>query len=106
MARCLGLSERTVVRRVAPLYADGTLRATAVRTPARFPHLIPMALRIRCRPNKICPVAQAPALRTDTVRVDILGGGDEISTIFFLHGPEVRNNLLPATVKRTGLIRR
>jgi hypothetical protein len=102
VARCPGLSERTVVRRVAPLYTDGALRATAVR----FPHLIPMALRIRCRPDKICPVAQAPALRTDTVRVDILGGGDEISTIFYLRGPEVRKNLLPATVKRTGLIRR
>ncbi|MFL4496958.1 Lrp/AsnC family transcriptional regulator [Streptomyces sp. VTCC 41912] len=101
VARCLGLSERTVVRRVALLYADGTLRATAVRNPARFPHLIPVALRIRCRPNKIRQVAQALARRTDTVWVDILGGGDEISTIFFLEGPEARNNLLlrdlPAT---------
>lgn len=101
VARCLGLSERTVVRRVALLYADGTLRATAVRNPARFPHLIPVALRIRCRPNKIRQVAQALARRTDTVWVDILGGGDEISTIFFLEGPEARNHLLlrdlPAT---------
>lgn len=101
VARCLGLSERTVVRRVALLYADGTLRATAVPNPARFPHLIPVALRIRCRPNKIRQVAQALARRTDTVWVDILGGGDEISTIFFLEGPEARNNLLlrdlPAT---------
>ncbi|MFF8732221.1 Lrp/AsnC family transcriptional regulator [Streptomyces sp. NPDC015171] len=101
VARCLGLSERTVVRRVALLYADGTLRATAVRNPARFPHLIPIALRIRCRPNKIRQVAQALARRTDTIWVDILGGGDEISTIFFLEGTEARNNLLlrdlPAT---------
>ncbi|MER8084798.1 Lrp/AsnC family transcriptional regulator [Streptomyces sp. NPDC058316] len=101
VARCLGLSERTVVRRVALLYADGTLRATVVRNPARSPHLIPIALRIRCRPNKIRQVAQALARRTDTVWVDILGGGDEISTIFFLEGAEARNNLLlrdlPAT---------
>jgi DNA-binding Lrp family transcriptional regulator len=101
VARCLGLSERTVVRRVALLYADGTLRATVVRNPARFPHMIPIALRIRCRPNKIRQVAQALARRTDTVWVDILGGGDEISTIFFLEGTETRNNLLlrdlPAT---------
>ncbi|MER5753398.1 Lrp/AsnC family transcriptional regulator [Streptomyces sp. NPDC002088] len=101
VARCLGLSERTVVRRVALLYADGTLRATVVRNPARFPHLVPVALRIRCRPNKIRQVAQALARRTDTVWVDILGGGDEISTVFFLEGPEARNNLLlrdlPAT---------
>ncbi|MFD3309488.1 Lrp/AsnC family transcriptional regulator [Streptomyces sp. NPDC058694] len=101
VARCLGLSERTVVRRVALLYADGTLRATVVRNPARFPPLVPVALRIRCRPNKIRQVAQALARRTDTVWVDILGGGDEISTIFFLEGSEARNNLLlrdlPAT---------
>lgn len=94
VARCLGLSERTVVRRVALLYADGTLRATVVRNPASFPHLVPVALRIRCRPNKIRQVAQALARRTDTVWVDILGGGDEISTVFFLEGPEARNNLL------------
>ncbi|MFJ9870105.1 Lrp/AsnC family transcriptional regulator [Streptomyces sp. NPDC101165] len=101
VARCLGLSERTVVRHVAPLYADGTLRATVVRNPACFPHVIPIALRIRCRPNKILQVAHALARRSDTVWVDILGGGDEISTIFFLAGPEARNTLLlrdlPAT---------
>ncbi|MFI6661223.1 Lrp/AsnC family transcriptional regulator [Streptomyces sp. NPDC050523] len=101
VARCLGLSERTVVRRVALLYADGTLRATVVRNPARFPHLVPVALRIRCRPNKIRQVARALARRTDTVWVDVLGGGDEISAVFFLEGPEARTNLLlrdlPAT---------
>ncbi|OXY89710.1 Lrp/AsnC family transcriptional regulator [Streptomyces diastatochromogenes] len=101
LAHGLGLSERTVVRRVTPLYADGTLRATAVRNPACFPHLIPLALRIRCRPNKIHQVARALARRTDTVWVDILGGGDEISTIFFLDDPDARNTLLlrdlPAT---------
>ncbi|WP_042418338.1 Lrp/AsnC family transcriptional regulator [Streptacidiphilus anmyonensis] len=101
VARCLGLSERTVVRRVALLYADGTLRATAVRNPARFAHLVPVVLRIRCRPNRIRQVAQALARRDDTVWVDILGGGDEISAVFFLEGPEARNSLLlrdlPAT---------
>lgn len=101
VARSLDLSERTVVRRATPLYADGVLHATAVRNPASFPHLIPMALRIRCRPNKIRQVASALARRGDTVWVDVLGGGDEISTIFFLDGPDARNTLLlrdlPAT---------
>ncbi|MHB9856172.1 Lrp/AsnC family transcriptional regulator [Streptomyces krungchingensis] len=101
LGRSLNLSERTVVRRVTPLYADGTLRATAVPNPACFPHLVPVALRIRCRPDKIRQVAQALARRTDTVWVDILGGGDEISAVFFLDGPEARNTLLlrdlPAT---------
>ncbi|MFH8224475.1 Lrp/AsnC family transcriptional regulator [Streptomyces sp. NPDC018057] len=101
VATCLGLSERTVVRRAGPLYADGTLRATAERNPIRFPDLVPMALRIRCRPDRIRAVASTLARRADTLWVDILGGGDEISTIVSLDGPEARNRLLlrdlPAT---------
>ena len=101
LAHCLDLSERTVVRRVGPLYADGTLRATVVRNPVRFPSLIPLALRVRCRPNRVRAVATTLARRPDTVWVDVLGGGDEISTILFLDGPEARNGLLlrdlPAT---------
>ncbi|MEV0275264.1 AsnC family transcriptional regulator [Streptomyces sp. NPDC050610] len=98
---CLGVSERTVVRRAAPLFHDGTLRATAVRSPARFAGLVPMALRIRCRPQRIRAVAATLARRHDTVWVDIMGGGDEICTIAFLEGPDARNALLlrdlPAT---------
>nr|WP_208615948.1 AsnC family transcriptional regulator [Streptomyces cellostaticus] len=101
VGRVLGLSERTVVRRAAPLYADGTLRATVVRNPVYFPDLVPIALRIRCRPNKIREVAGALARRDDTIWVDILGGGDEISAVFFLDGPDACNTLLlrdlPAT---------
>jgi DNA-binding Lrp family transcriptional regulator len=101
VARRLDMSERTVTRRAAPLYADGTVRATVVRNPALTPGVIPMALRIRCRPNKIRQVANALAHRPDTTWVDVLGGGDEISAVFFLDGPDERNTLLlrdmPAT---------
>ncbi|MFF7637540.1 AsnC family transcriptional regulator [Kitasatospora sp. NPDC008050] len=101
LAHCLELSERTVVRRAGPLYADGTLRATVVCSPVRFPALVPLALRVRCRPNRVRAVAATLARRPDTVWVDVLGGGDEISTILFLDGPEARNTLLlrdlPAT---------
>jgi DNA-binding Lrp family transcriptional regulator len=101
VGRVLGISERTVVRRAAPLFHDGTLRATAVRNPACFPDLIPLALRIRCRPNRISAIAATLARRPDTIWVDVLGGGDEICTILFLDGPEARNTLLlrdlPAT---------
>ncbi|WP_217562539.1 Lrp/AsnC family transcriptional regulator [Streptomyces sp. GbtcB6] len=101
VAHCLELSERTVIRRVIPLYADGTLRTTLVRNPALIPGVIPIALRIHCRPSKIRHVADALAHRTDTNFVDILGGGDEITAVFFLDGPEARNTLLlrdlPAT---------
>lgn len=101
IGRCLGLSERTVVRRAAPLYADGTLRGTVVRNPAYLPGAVPMALRIRCRPTRIRHVAAVLARRPDTVWVDILGGGDEISAVFFLDDADARNALLlrdlPAT---------
>ncbi|MFD4558935.1 Lrp/AsnC family transcriptional regulator [Streptomyces sp. NPDC058469] len=101
VGRVLGISERTVVRRAAPLFHDKTLRATAVRNPVWFPDLIPLALRIRCRPNQISAIAATLARRPDTIWVDILGGGDEICTILFLDGPDARNSLLlrdlPAT---------
>jgi len=101
VAGVLGLSERTIVRRAAPLLHDGTLRPTAIRNPDRFPRLIPMALRIRCRPTRIRAIAAGLARRPDTVWVDILGGGDEISSVLFLDGPKARTSLLlrdlPAT---------
>ncbi|MFE0103635.1 AsnC family transcriptional regulator [Streptomyces sp. NPDC059009] len=101
VGRVLEISERTVVRRAGPLFHDGTLRATAVRNPACFPDLIPLALRIRCRPNRIRAIAATLARRPDTIWVDVLGGGDEICTVLFLDGPDARNTLLlrdlPAT---------
>ncbi|GAB3155270.1 Lrp/AsnC family transcriptional regulator [Amycolatopsis stemonae] len=105
IGRCLGLSERTVVRRAAPLYADGTLRGTVVRNPACFPGTVPMALRIRCRPTRIRQVAAVLARRADTVWVDILGGGDEVSAIFFLDGAEARNALLLRDLPATEAVR-
>ncbi len=101
VAQVLELSERTVVRRATPLLQDGTLRPTAVRNPARFPRIVPMALRIRCRPNHIRAIAAGLATRPDTIWVDILGGGNEISSVLFLDGAQARNSLLlrdlPAT---------
>jgi DNA-binding Lrp family transcriptional regulator len=96
------LSERTIVRRGTPLLQNGTLRPTAVRNPAYFPQIVPMALRIRSRPSRVLAIAAGLARRSDTVWVDILGGGNEISSVLFLDGHEARNSLLlrdlPATV--------
>lgn len=101
IASVLDVSERTIVRRATPLLHDGTLRPTAIRNPDRFPRLIPMALRIRCRPTRIRAIAAGLARRPDTMWVDILGGGDEISSVLFLDGPQARTSLLlrdlPAT---------
>lgn len=105
VAYSLELSERTVLRRAAPLYADGTLRATAVLNPAYVPDVIPLALRIRCRPTKIQQVARALSRRSDTTWVDVLGSGDEISAVFFLDGPEARNSLLLRDLPATDAVR-
>jgi DNA-binding Lrp family transcriptional regulator len=105
VAACLELSERTVTRRAAPLYADGTLRATAVLNPAHLPDVIPLALRIDCRPTKIQQVARALSRRPDTTWVDVLGSGDEISAIFFLEGAEARNHLLLRDLPATDAVR-
>ncbi len=93
LSTALDIPERTLVRRVGPLYADGTLRATAVPNPACFPDLIPLVLRVRCRPNRVTEVADVMARRPDTVWVDILGG-DEVCTVHFLDGPQARTDLL------------
>ena len=94
VGQVLDLSERTIVRRAAPLLQDGTLRPTAVRNPARFPRIVPMALRIRCRPSRIAAIAAGLARRPDTIRVDLLGGGNEISGVLFLDGAQARDSLL------------
>ncbi|WP_086708431.1 Lrp/AsnC family transcriptional regulator [Streptomyces antimycoticus] len=105
VAEVLGISERTVVRRAAPLFHDRTLRATAVRNPALFPCLLPMVLRIRCRPNRIATIAAGLARRPDTIWVDILGGGDEICVVLFLNGPDARRKLLLRDLPATAAVR-
>ncbi|MFG2915638.1 Lrp/AsnC family transcriptional regulator [Kitasatospora sp. NPDC048298] len=105
VADALGLSERTVVRRATPLLHDGTLRPTAVRNPARFPRLIPMALRIRCRPGRTWAIAAGLARRPDTVWVDVLGGGDEICSVLFLDGAQARTALLLRDLPATADVR-
>jgi DNA-binding Lrp family transcriptional regulator len=94
VAHVLGLSERTIVRRATPLLRDGTLRPTAVRNPARFPRIAALVLRIRCRPGRIKAIAAGLARRPDTIWVDILAGGNEISSVLFLDGAAARNSLL------------
>jgi DNA-binding Lrp family transcriptional regulator len=49
-------------------------------------------------------VAAALARRTDTIWVDILGGGDEISAVFHLDGPDARNALLLGDLPATGAV--
>lgn len=94
VAHQLGISERTVARRAAPLYADGTMRATALQNPSRFPDLNPMTLRVRCHPGRLLAFAETLARRTDTISVDVIGGGREVVATLFVDGPQTRRELL------------
>jgi len=97
----LELSERTVVRRAGPLFADGTLRPTAVRNPYAHPDLVPLALRLQCHPSKARDLALVLARRSDTNWVEIVGGGHELCSMHFLADTDERDRLLleqlPAT---------
>ena len=101
IAATLDLSERTVIRRAGPLLADGTVRVTATPNPICFPDLIPIALRIRCRPQNIRTVAAGLARRPGTMWLDILSSGNELLAVLFLEDAAARNKLLlrdlPAT---------
>ncbi|MCM6778920.1 Lrp/AsnC family transcriptional regulator [Nocardia sp. CDC159] len=104
LAQRLALSERTVVRRAVPLYERGLLRATAVRNPGCFPELVAITLRLRCVRERIHAVADSLSHRPDTVAVDIVGGGSEITALMFLDGPQARDTLLMRDLPATAAV--
>lgn len=105
IARALGVSERTVARRAGPLLGSGLLRVTAVRNAFRTPGWIPLQLRVRCRPGRVRTVADALARRPDTLAVEILGSGDEITAMVFAESGARRDALLLRDLPATPAIR-
>ena len=97
----LHLSERTIVRRAGPLFADGTLRATAVRNPYAYPDQVPLVLRLQCHPARARDLAVVLARWRETNWVEIVGGGHELCSVHFLADANARDRLLldqlPAT---------
>ncbi|MGW1343508.1 Lrp/AsnC family transcriptional regulator [Kribbella sp. NPDC002412] len=78
VAGVLGISEHTVARRYRRLRAGGVLRvvgiADGVRLGSRW-----WTVRIRCTPDVAESIADALARRADTLWVQVLSGGTEIS---------------------------
>lgn len=105
IADCLGLSERTVARHAGPLLGEGTVRTSVVRNPDCFRRLVPMVLRIRCRPGHVAAVASTLAHRNDSIWVDVLGGGDELNAAMLLDGPVARDTLLLHDLPATPAVR-
>lgn len=101
VAATLGVSERTVTRRIKPLLGRGTVRVTAVRNPFRRAAMAPLSLRITCAPGQAPTVAGALARRADTMSVHLLEGGSDLAVTVFAPDHAHRDALflreLPAT---------
>ncbi|MFE0019656.1 Lrp/AsnC family transcriptional regulator [Amycolatopsis sp. NPDC059021] len=94
VAAAVGVSERTVVRRAGPLLGGRVVRVTAVRNPMCLPGVIPLVLRLRCKPGRTPLVADAVAALSSALEVLCLEGGDEVYAVVFVPGPREQRSLL------------
>ncbi|MFD7641034.1 Lrp/AsnC family transcriptional regulator [Kitasatospora sp. NPDC059795] len=99
IAQVLGVSARTVTRRLGRLLGSGTVRV--VRMPdTRAAALDALLLRVRVLRGRVDAIALALAAREDVPFVDVMLGGQEVSAVV-LGGAAARDRLLygqlPAT---------
>ncbi|MFD9959301.1 Lrp/AsnC family transcriptional regulator [Amycolatopsis sp. NPDC058986] len=94
VAAAVGVSERTIVRHAGPLLGSRAVRVTAVRNPMCLPGVVPLVLRLRCKPGRTPLVADAVAALSSTLEVLYLEGGDEVYAVVFVPGPREQRSLL------------
>lgn len=80
IGRVVGVSEQTVARRYQALCRDGVLRVLGLVDPAAHGNAQWVA-RIRCRPDRVDPLADALARRPDIAFAHLASGGSEIICI-------------------------
>ncbi|MCX4763653.1 AsnC family transcriptional regulator [Streptomyces sp. NBC_01275] len=73
----IGVSEQTAARRYHALRRDGVVRVVGVVDPAVYGQAQWVA-RVRCRPDRVAPLADALARRPDIAYANIASGGSEI----------------------------
>jgi DNA-binding Lrp family transcriptional regulator len=73
----IGVSEQTVARRYQSLRRSGVLRVVGLVNPAVHGHAQWVA-RIRCRPDRVGPLADTLAARPDIAYAHLASGGSEI----------------------------
>ncbi|MCQ0025006.1 Lrp/AsnC family transcriptional regulator [Streptomyces somaliensis DSM 40738] len=104
VAGVLGVSARTVSRRLARMRDAGALRVVRLAPPDEF--VGAAALRVRVSRGRGEAVAEAFAARPDVLSVDLVAGGEEISVLLLGDGAD-RDRLLyrqvPATAAITSL---
>ncbi|WP_077797496.1 Lrp/AsnC family transcriptional regulator [Streptomyces sp. JHA26] len=101
VARVLGVSARTVSRRLARMQDAGAV--SVVRLPPAQEVVGATALRVRVTRGKAETVAEAFALRPDVLSVDLLTGGEELS-VLLLGDDADRDHLLYRQVPATAAI--
>ncbi|MFJ7591318.1 Lrp/AsnC family transcriptional regulator [Streptomyces sp. NPDC097617] len=101
MAAVLGVSPRTVTRRLHRLLHAGALRV--VRTTATAQAVGATVLRVRVLRGKIDTIAESFAKRPDVLTADIVLGGEEINVVL-TGGPQSRDRLLHHQLPATGAI--
>ena len=73
----IGVSEQTAARRYHALHRSGVVRVVGMVNPAVYGQAQWIA-RIRCRPDRVGPLADALARRPDIAYANIASGGSEI----------------------------
>jgi DNA-binding Lrp family transcriptional regulator len=80
LAEVLGVSEQTVARRYRALLRTGAVRVVGVVDPAAQ-GLAEWVTRIRCRPDRVGPLADALTRRDEIAYAHVASGGSEITCI-------------------------
>jgi DNA-binding Lrp family transcriptional regulator len=80
VADVLGVSEQTVARRYRALVRSGAVRVVGVVDPAARGHA-EWVTRIRCRPDRVGPLADALVRRDDIAYAHVASGGSEITCV-------------------------
>lgn len=80
LAEVLGVSEQTVARRYRALLRTGAVRVVGVVDPAAQ-GLAEWITRIRCRPDRVGPLADALTRREEIAYAHVASGGSEITCI-------------------------
>jgi DNA-binding Lrp family transcriptional regulator len=81
IAEVLGVSERTVARRLARMSEAGVLRVVAWPDQVPPPGTTALLLRVRVLRGRVEAIARSLARRADVPFVDVLLGGEEISAV-------------------------
>ncbi|WEH39279.1 AsnC family transcriptional regulator [Streptomyces sp. AM 2-1-1] len=100
IAEVLGVSDKTVARRVLRLRRDTGLRVTGMTDETRLgrPSWI---VRLRCTPDAAEPLATALARRADTSYIGVMSGGTEVMCAMRPRTQQERDELLLGRPPRT-----